>query len=80
VTKRNAPREPRRPRYALRVRKVRRDSLDGLLPIRELARILRATLWAYPACPRRGWRGPSVTSQIKSLIMKGSFASVFEML
>jgi len=26
----------------------------GILPIRELARILRATLRAFPACPRRG--------------------------
>jgi len=47
------------PRRLRRYAKTGRGSLNARpCPCNELARIVRATLRAFPSCPRRGKRGP----------------------
>src|SRR5580765_1163985 len=56
VTKKTPPRMPRRLR---RFARAGRGSLNAPpCACNELARIVRATLRAFPSCPRRGKRGP----------------------
>jgi len=51
------------PRRLRRYARSDQGSLDAHpCPCNELARIVRATFQAFPACPRRGKRGPKIKS------------------